>query len=269
MKRLSFFMIIATVAVIGILDSCVSIQDRTMSSQERQEADIVGSVSAQWTATNFLHIRGDIKNKAYTELKKVAQQRYPGNIDIVNISVAGSFSGWNILWAMLYFASPILLDVQRITASGDVVSYSETAKTVAVTRSRTVSVTSGIEGAINKATKDLINKLPARSKIAVLSVSSMDRESATFVMDELEFQLVDTGFFTVVDRKTLDQVRNEQNFQLSGDVDDNSAVSIGKLLGADIVVTGSISGIGSTQRLTLKALDVQTAQIVTMARERF
>lgn len=139
----------------------------------------------------------------------------------------------------------------------------------AVTQSRTSGITTGIEGAINKASENLINNLPDRSKIAVLSVSSRDRNSATFVMDELEFQLVDSGFFTVVDRKTLDQVRSEQEFQLSGEVDDDSAVSIGKMLGADIVVTGSISGSGSMQRLTLKALNVQTAQIVTMAREQF
>jgi curli biogenesis system outer membrane secretion channel CsgG len=72
-----------------------------------------------------------------------------------------------------------------------------------------------------------------------------------------------------VDRKTLDTIRSEQKFQLSGDVDDNSAVSIGKMLGANIVITGSVTGTGSTQRLTIKALNVQTAQIVTMAREQF
>jgi hypothetical protein len=143
------------------------------------------------------------------------------------------------------------------------------AQTTAETHSRTTGATVGIEGAIYRAIKVLIDGLPDRSKIAVLTISSKDRDSAIFVMDELEFQLVDTGSFTVVDRKTLDQVRNEQNFQSSGGVDDDSAVSMGKMLGADIVITGSISGTGSTQRLTLKALDVQTAQIVTMARESF
>jgi hypothetical protein len=67
----------------------------------------------------------------------------------------------------------------------------------------------------------------------------------------------------------LDKIRTEQNFQLSGEVDDRSAVSIGKILGANIVITGSISGLGTSQRITIKALDVQTAQIITMARESF
>jgi curli biogenesis system outer membrane secretion channel CsgG len=73
----------------------------------------------------------------------------------------------------------------------------------------------------------------------------------------------------VVDRKSLDALREEQNFQISGDVDDDSAVSIGKMLGANIIITGSINGVDSTRRLRLKALDVKTAEILTMVSQRF
>jgi hypothetical protein len=160
---------------------------------------------------------------------------------------------------------------ERTATPNTIVSNTETrqAPAAAPQRRTTEAEATGIEGAIYRAAEDLIDRLPDRSKIAVLSISSRDRNSATFVMDELEFQLVDSSFFTIVDRKTLDHVRSEQNFQSSGDVDDNSAVSMGKMLGADIVITGSISGTGSTQRLTLKALNVQTAEIVTMVREAF
>ena len=73
----------------------------------------------------------------------------------------------------------------------------------------------------------------------------------------------------MVDRKTIDTIRSEQQFQLSGEVSDQSAVSIGHLLGANIVITGNITGTGTNQRLTLKALDVKTARILAMAREQF
>jgi hypothetical protein len=56
---------------------------------------------------------------------------------------------------------------------------------------------------------------------------------------------------------------------MSGDVSDESAVSIGHLLGAGIVITGNTSGSGTTQRLTLKALDTTTAKVVSMPREPF
>jgi len=50
-------------------------------------------------------------------------------------------------------------------------------------------------------------------------------------------------------------------------VDDNSAVELGKLLGAGIVITGSLTGTGGEQRLTLKSLDVKTARVVSMTRQ--
>ncbi|MDR1902757.1 MAG: CsgG/HfaB family protein [Treponema sp.] len=131
------------------------------------------------------------------------------------------------------------------------------------------TATDGIEGAINRAIETLINNLPDNVTVAVLSVASNNADMALFIMDEIEFQFVDSGNFTVVDRKTLEQLRSERDFHLSGEVDDSSAVSIGKMLGANIVITGSVTGSDSTQRLTLKALNVQSAQIMTMAREQF
>jgi TolB-like protein len=127
----------------------------------------------------------------------------------------------------------------------------------------------GVEGAVARASVVMVGELPKNSTLAVISISSNDTNLAAFAVDELEYQLVTAKQFTIVDRKTLDTIRTEQDFQLSGEVSDQSAVTIGNLLGASIVITGSISGTGNTQRLTLKALDVKTARILTMAREQF
>jgi hypothetical protein len=126
-----------------------------------------------------------------------------------------------------------------------------------------------IESALLNAADEIMAGIEYGSTVAVLSISSRDREMSEFVLEELAYLLVDTGSFKVVDRRSLDTVRREQNFQLTGDVDDDSAVSIGKMLGANIVITGSVSGSDSTRRLRLKALDVQTAEIIAMASERF
>jgi TolB-like protein len=127
----------------------------------------------------------------------------------------------------------------------------------------------GIEGAIARASGSFILEIPINSIVAVISISTNNLELATFTIDELEYRLVIAKKFTVVDRKTLDTIRSERNFQMSGEVSDQSAVSIGNMLGANIVITGSITGAGNTQRLTLKVLDVKTAQIISMAREQF
>ncbi|MDR2178642.1 MAG: DUF1566 domain-containing protein, partial [Treponema sp.] len=59
----------------------------------------------------------------------------------------------------------------------------------------------------------------------------------------------------------LDKVREEQGFQASGEVDDESAKSIGKLLGAGAIVTGSLTDLGDVYSLTLKAIDIETATV--------
>jgi hypothetical protein len=128
---------------------------------------------------------------------------------------------------------------------------------------------SSLEAALYKAAEVIMAKIPHLSNIAVLNVASGDTVSAEFAVDELTYVIVNRGFFKVVDRKSLDSVRSEQNFQMTEDVDDDSAVSIGKLLGANIVITGSITGADSTRRLRFKVLDVTTAEIIAMASEPF
>ncbi|MDR0710702.1 MAG: CsgG/HfaB family protein [Spirochaetaceae bacterium] len=126
-----------------------------------------------------------------------------------------------------------------------------------------------IQGAVTRAVDLLLADIKKGSTVAVLGVTARDRNLSTFVADEVEFQLVDSKRFNMVDRQTIDTILDEQNFQMSGEVDDNSAVSIGNMLGANVIITGSLTGTGDTQRLTLKALDVKTAKIITMAREQY
>jgi TolB-like protein len=129
--------------------------------------------------------------------------------------------------------------------------------------------TNPLENAINENAQSLISSIPNGETMAIISISSSDKDQAEFVIEELTFIMVDAKKYKIVDRKSLDAIRTEINFQYSGDVDDNSAVSIGKMLGASIVITGSITGSGNTRRLTTKALNVKTAEIIAMGRANF
>jgi hypothetical protein len=117
--------------------------------------------------------------------------------------------------------------------------------------------------------KKLIAGLPNNSIIAVVSMLSQSIETSEYIVHELEYQLVNSGKFTVVERRLLDQIKTEQNFQMSGNVSDASAISIGHLLGASIVIVGDIYNFGAAQTLNIKALDVKTGRIITIAREQF
>ena len=296
-KLVSF---IFTVLAAGLNISCVSMQDRTMTHQEAGGTEIIDTVSVEFTSYQLLHIHGTerIKQKAYTELKKTAAAQYGENIDVKNIVIQGKWSVWEILnaaaglaagvgggalywftlgerWAARY-QTPVLItsfgvgalagsllagNTQKVTASGDVVESRQRSNT---------AVNIALGKAVNKIAQELASELPEKSSVAVISVSSTNNaKMSTLVVDELEYYLVNTKKFIMVDRKTLDTIRDERNLQMSGDVSDASAVSIGHMLGAHIVITGNITESGSTQRLSIRALDVETSRIITMARETF
>jgi hypothetical protein len=92
-------------------------------------------------------------------------------------------------------------------------------------------------------------------------VASPSTAFSTQVLTRLESAIVGGGKLVVVDRANLDKIRAEQGFQLSGEVDDESAKSIGKLLGAGAIVTGSLADLGDVYSLTLKAINIETATV--------
>jgi len=124
--------------------------------------------------------------------------------------------------------------------------------------------------ALSRTAEEIIAELPRNTILAVLSISSADNGiPVDFVIDELIHMLVSAKKFTVVERERLYLLNAEINFQYSGDVDDNSAVSLGKQLGASTVITGSIGGSGTLRRFRTRVLDVQTAAILFTTAESF
>ncbi|GHV51418.1 hypothetical protein AGMMS49579_06670 [Spirochaetia bacterium] len=115
----------------------------------------------------------------------------------------------------------------------------------------------------------LSTNLKDGARMAVISVASEDEAEGEFALEELNLLLVNAKKFRMVDRRSLDAIRAEQNFQLSGEVDDDTAVSIGHLTGAEIVITGSITPYGAAKYLRIKALDVETGEIRAMTSQRY
>jgi len=114
---------------------------------------------------------------------------------------------------------------------------------------------------IREASDYLNNNIPAGSKIVILNVQSGSAALSDYIINELIANAVNDKIFSVVDRQQLDLIRAEQNFQFSGEVGDDEALAIGKFFGAQSIVSGALSPLGSRNRLTVRALEVQTAQV--------
>ena len=116
--------------------------------------------------------------------------------------------------------------------------------------------------AIREASNYLNNNIPQGSKLVILNVESEYPALSEYIIDELISNTVNDRVFTVVDRTNIALIQQETSFQMSGEVSDETAVSIGQMLGAQIIVSGAVSQIGDRFRLRVRALDVTTAQIL-------
>lgn len=66
--------------------------------------------------------------------------------------------------------------------------------------------------------------------------------------------------FRVVERAQIKQALQEQTLQLSGGTDTQNAVKIGKLLGADLIIVGSVVKIGNSYTVNSRMIDVKTGE---------
>ncbi len=70
------------------------------------------------------------------------------------------------------------------------------------------------------------------------------------ISDLLVRHLVEDGTYSVIERKAMDKILGEQNFSNSNRADANSAAKIGKILGVDAIIVGSVTQFGNDNQNT-------------------
>jgi len=120
-----------------------------------------------------------------------------------------------------------------------------------------VSLDTGLSGG----EKYFEGRITKGTKLVILNFKSSSPQLSEYIMEELTVHFVNSGFFTVVDRSNLELLQQEMAFQLSGEVSDETAQSIGKKLGAQTIVSGSVEPMGDVFRLRIRAIAVESAAI--------
>jgi hypothetical protein len=116
-----------------------------------------------------------------------------------------------------------------------------------------------LNDAIKNSSKAVEEALRNQTLVAILNFSSSSESLSNHVIEELMDVLTTDRRLIVVERQKLDLIRNEMAIQLSGDVSDESAQAIGKMLGAQSIISGSLSDTGDGYRFRLFAINVETA----------
>ena len=121
-----------------------------------------------------------------------------------------------------------------------------------------------LDRALNDAVVYFENRLQGGAKVIILNMNTSQTALSDYIIDELAAYIVNNNKLIVIDRRNLEVIRRELNFQQSGDVSDETAQSIGRMLGAQYIISGSLVALEDVHRLRVQALVVETAQITGM-----
>lgn len=111
----------------------------------------------------------------------------------------------------------------------------------------------------------------ARARVGVLDfqANSISKSDAQVIGELFSSELVTAKFYDVVDRKNIEKLLVEQEFQLSDCTETSCAIKIGRVLALDYMIYGSVSKLGDTFVINVQLLNVATAQIEGSSKEKF
>lgn len=106
-----------------------------------------------------------------------------------------------------------------------------------------------------------------KTKIAVMDFQVQGEKLETedigkIVAEWLITALVQEGRFDVIERRLLEKILQEQKLGVSGVVDSDSVSKLGKVLGAKIVVTGSVMKIRQFMEVNARLINVENGSII-------
>lgn len=140
---------------------------------------------------------------------------------------------------------------------------------------KSISATT-VETSLEAAVRSLADKLAARLaevkqfRVGVLEFLDLQGQTSQlgkFIGEDLTTAFFEKGKFSLVERSLLQQVMREHALTLSGIIDVTQAQEIGKAVGADAIVTGSISDIGNEIKANARLIDVRSGIVLAVAGE--
>jgi len=110
--------------------------------------------------------------------------------------------------------------------------------------------------------------------IAVLDFETISQEPdrrdlGRAVSEMVVTEFVNNRFFRVVERKQLEKIMNELELDIARAAQPENSSRLGKLLGADAVVIGSLSEIAESFYINIRMVDVESGEAMAAASSKF
>ncbi len=103
---------------------------------------------------------------------------------------------------------------------------------------------------------------PRIAAVMPFAAGAGDEDMGRAAGNFMESRLSSSASLTLIERARVADIVKELELQKSGLVDESSAVKVGKLLGAALVITGNIDRAGSDLVVSARVIDVETGEIL-------
>ncbi len=107
----------------------------------------------------------------------------------------------------------------------------------------------------------------SQTSIAVVEFEGkgISQTEASALTDRFSSELFTLGTFQLIERDQMEDILEEQGFQQTGCVTAECAVEIGMMLGAEQIITGSISRVGNVLSVSSKIVNVSSGEIIKIS----
>ena len=119
--------------------------------------------------------------------------------------------------------------------------------------------------AVEQSARQIAEELPAGTRVAIVAFETGSGNLSDFIMDELTGVLFNNKI-EIAERRSLEYVEKELDFQMSGRVNDDTAKSIAKFVGAEVIIVGQLRDLGGKYRFTVSAIHVEKGTPVSAPR---
>lgn len=90
---------------------------------------------------------------------------------------------------------------------------------------------------------------------------SLPKSEGRFAAEQLAHYMTNTGSFSVIERSSLSKVMEEQSLAQTGIMETGSAVKVGKVVSARLVISGSIYQRGGSKVYLVRSINTESAGI--------
>ncbi|MCL2193227.1 MAG: hypothetical protein FWB78_07515 [Treponema sp.] len=121
-----------------------------------------------------------------------------------------------------------------------------------------------LDAAVRDGARHLQDRIPNGTRVAIVAVQGEDQDIGELVLRKLGEALVNANRLIVVERDSaaLTAIDQEMDRHLNFYVSQETELFVGRQLGAEVIISGSMARAGQNWRLEVNAVTVETAQRV-------